>query len=93
MLGFSGLLMLVPLALTSTRAAMRRLGRRWQVLHRLVYPAAALGCIHFYWQVKADVREPLLYLAALAVLLGWRWWKRSDRAARAAPAPFQRAAD
>jgi sulfoxide reductase heme-binding subunit YedZ len=82
--GFTGLMLLVPLALTSTRTSMRRLGRRWQTLHRLVYVAALLGCIHFYWQVKADVREPLLYFAALAVLLGWRWWKYRQRLARAA---------
>jgi len=82
--GLAGLLLLVPLAATSTRASMRRLGRRWQALHRLVYPAAILGCVHYYWQVKADVREPLLYFAALAALLGWRWWKRRQRLARAA---------
>jgi len=87
--GFTGLLLLLPLALTSTRGAMRRLGRRWQTLHRLVYVAAALGCIHFYWQVKADVREPLLYLGTLAVLLGWRWWKHRDRVSRAVGAPFE----
>lgn len=90
--GFTGLLLLLPLALTSTRGAMRRLGRRWQQLHRLVYVAAALGCIHFYWQVKADVREPLLYLAMLAVLLGWRWWKHRERVSRAVRAPFGRLA-
>jgi sulfoxide reductase heme-binding subunit YedZ len=82
--GFTGLMLLVPLALTSTRSSMRRLGRRWQKLHRLVYVAALLGCIHFYWQVKADVREPLYYLAALALLLGWRWWKYRQRLSRAA---------
>jgi sulfoxide reductase heme-binding subunit YedZ len=90
--GLTGLLLLLPLALTSTRAAMRRLGRRWQQLHRLVYAAAALGCIHFYWQVKADVREPLLYLGVLALLLGWRWWKHRDRVSRAVRAPFERVA-
>jgi sulfoxide reductase heme-binding subunit YedZ len=81
--GFAGLLLLVPLALTSTRSAMRRLGRRWQKLHRLVYVATGLGCVHYYWQVKADVREPLVYFAILAVLLGWRWWKHKERVARA----------
>jgi len=85
-LGMAGLLLLLPLALTSTRASMRRLGRRWQTLHRLVYPAAFLGCVHFYWQVKADVREPLIYFAVLAVLLGWRWWKHRDRLSRATAA-------
>jgi sulfoxide reductase heme-binding subunit YedZ len=88
--GLAALVLLVPLAVTSTRAAMRRLGRKWQTLHRLVYPAAVLGCIHYYWQVKADVREPLLYLAALVALFGWRWWKHRERLSRAAPAAFER---
>lgn len=70
--GFSAFLMLIPLAVTSTAGWMRRLGRRWHRLHRLVYAAAILGCVHYWWQVKADWREPLLYSACLAVLLGWR---------------------
>ena len=90
--GFTGLLLLVPLALTSTRAAMRRLGRRWQRLHRLVYLVAVLGCIHYYWQVKADVREPLVYFAMLALLLGWRWWKHREPASRATPPALGRTA-
>lgn len=73
--GFTALLLLIPLAVTSTKRAMRRLGRRWQRLHRLVYPAAILGCTHFYWQVKADIREPLVYIAVLAALLGWRLYR------------------
>lgn len=79
--GFTALLLLVPLALTSTRRAMRRLGRRWQKLHRLVYLAAILGCVHFWWQVKADVREPLVYAAIAAVLLGWRLQRHLRRRA------------
>ena len=71
-LGFFALLLLVPLAITSTNGWMRRLGRRWHRLHRLVYPAAILGCVHFWWQVKADWREPLLYAVVLAALLAWR---------------------
>lgn len=82
--GFTAFLLLLPLALTSTRRAMRRLGRRWQRLHRLVYVAAALGCCHFWWQVKADVREPLVYAAILVALLGWRAWQARRRARRAA---------
>lgn len=70
--GFSAFVMLVPLAVTSTDGWMRRLKRRWHRLHQLVYPAAILGCVHFWWQVKADWREPLLYASILAVLLGWR---------------------
>jgi hypothetical protein len=61
-----------PLAVTSTAGWMRRLGRRWQRLHRLIYPAAILGCVHYWWQVKADVREPLIYATVLLLLLGWR---------------------
>ena len=85
--GFGAWLLLVPLALTSTRGWLRRLGRRWGQLHRAVYVAAALGVVHYYWGVKADVREPLLYGGVLAVLLGMRlvaWWRgRSARASTA----------
>ena len=70
--GFTALVILLALAATSTNGMMRRLGRRWQKLHRLVYVAAILGVWHFWWQVKADIREPLLYAAMLAVLLGYR---------------------
>jgi len=77
--GFTALLMLVPLAVTSTRGWMRRLGRRWHRLHKLVYPAAILGCVHFWWQVKADWREPLAYAVVLAGLLVWRL-RRARRA-------------
>lgn len=81
--GFTALVMLVPLAVTSTAGWMRRLGRRWQRLHRLVYPAAILGCVHFWWQVKADWREPALYAAVLATLLAWRAHRARMRLARA----------
>jgi len=78
-IGMTALVLLIPLALTSTKAMMRRLGRRWQQLHRLVYPIAILGVWHFYWQVKLDTLEALVYAAVLAALLGFRlthWWRR-----------------
>jgi sulfoxide reductase heme-binding subunit YedZ len=81
-IGFTAFVLLVPLAVTSTAGWMRRLGRRWHQLHRLVYPAAILGCTHFWWQVKADWREPAAYAAVLLVLLGWR----VRRARRRSPA-------
>jgi sulfoxide reductase heme-binding subunit YedZ len=85
-IGFSALLLMIPLALTSTNGMIRRLGRRWQRLHRLVYLIAILGVWHFYWQVKRDVREPLLYVAILAVLLGYRVVRaRGRRRAAASP--------
>jgi sulfoxide reductase heme-binding subunit YedZ len=65
-------LILLALALTSTQKAIRKLGKNWTRLHRLVYLAAAAGCIHFYWLVKRDKQEPLEYVAVLALLLGWR---------------------
>lgn len=71
-LGFSAWLLLLPLAVTSNRASIRRLGRYWQKLHRLVYPAALLVMFHFIWLVKADYSEPLAYLAILLVLLALR---------------------
>lgn len=73
--GASALLLLVPLAVTSTAGWRRRLGPRWVTLHRLVYVIAALACWHFWWQVKKDVTEPLVYAAILAALLGARAWK------------------
>lgn len=82
--GFVALLVLVALAATSTQRAMRRLGRRWQRLHWGIYPAAVLGVWHYWWQVKADIREPLLYSAGLALLLGWRLWRRRARQQAAA---------
>lgn len=82
--GFASFLMLAPLAVTSTRAAMKRLGSRWNTLHRLVYVAAAGGVLHFWWLVKADQREPLVYAGALAVLLGYRWLRRTRLTAAAA---------
>lgn len=78
--GFACLLMLIPLAATSTNAMIRRLGaRRWQSLHRLVYLAGVGGIVHFLWLVKSDLREPLIYGAILAVLLGFRLWRRVRR--------------
>jgi sulfoxide reductase heme-binding subunit YedZ len=71
-LGFTAWLMLLSLAITSTTAWQRRLKHRWVALHQLVYPAAILGVIHYLWLVKADPREPLIYLAILLVLLGFR---------------------
>jgi len=63
------LVCLIPLAVTSTRKMMSRLGSRWKRLHKLVYWIAALGVLHFLWLIKADLREPLLYAGILAVLL------------------------
>ena len=70
--GFTAFLLLVPLAVTSTKGWIRRLGKRWQKLHRLVYIAAGLAVLHFVWLVKADLRTPLVFAAVLAALLGWR---------------------
>jgi methionine sulfoxide reductase heme-binding subunit len=71
--GALGFALLVPLAVTSTAGWIRRLGgRRWRMLHRLGYAAAAAGVVHYWWLVKSDVRMPALYGAILAVLLGYR---------------------
>ena len=69
-IGLSGLLMLIPLAITSTNAMVKRLGgANWRRLHRLAYTAAAAGVVHFIWLVKTDLREPLIYLAILIALM------------------------
>ena len=87
--GFAAFVLLIPLAVTSTAGWIRRLGRRWQTLHRLVYVSAALGVVHYWWLVKADTARPLRYAAIVAALLGARLvfrWRRQATAARAAVA-------
>ena len=85
--GFAAWLLLIPLAVTSTQKMMRRLGRRWGQLHKLVYATALLGVLHFLWLVKADKREPLVYIAAFVVLMLWRLpWKKLNSADKR-PAP------
>jgi len=84
--GMTGFALMVPLAITSTAGWVRRLGfARWQLLHRLVYFSALAGVIHYYWLVKSDVREPLMYGAMLAVLMSYRavMWLRSPTNRRA----------
>lgn len=71
--GFTALLLLVPLAVTSTRQMQKRLGKNWKRLHRLVYVIAILGVLHYFWLVKKDLSEPLLYAALLTVLLFMRF--------------------
>lgn len=82
-LGFTCLLLLIPLAVTSTNGMVKRLGaRNWQRLHRLVYVIGIGGVIHYWWLVKSDIREPLMYATILALLLGLRlWWARRARGA------------
>lgn len=87
-MGFLSFVVMVPLAITSTAGAIRRMGgQRWQRLHRLVYLSAVAGVIHYWWLVKSDIRLPALYGGIVAVLLlyrGVRAWQQSQSRARAA---------
>ncbi len=75
-LGFVAFTAMVPLAATSTRAAIRRLGRRWLILHRLIYVSATFAVLHYLWKVKVIIGPPVYYAAALAILLGVRlFWR------------------
>ncbi|HEX2092949.1 MAG TPA: protein-methionine-sulfoxide reductase heme-binding subunit MsrQ [Longimicrobiaceae bacterium] len=90
--GFTAFLLLIPLAATSTQGMIRRLGKRWQKLHRLVYVAAGLGVVHFLWLVKKDLREPLIFGAVLLLLLAFRLpflsgGRKTARAVRRRPGP------
>lgn len=92
--GFSAFCLLIPLAITSTKAWQRRMGKLWKQLHRLVYVAALLAIVHFVWLVKSDIQEPLLYGAVLVLLLALRlpqirfalerWRRRPRRVAETA---------
>ena len=77
--GFAAFVLLIPLAATSTQAMQRRLKRRWQQLHRLVYLIAICGVLHYWWLVKKDVTEPAWYALALTLLLGYRWVQRVSK--------------
>ncbi len=80
-LGFSALMLLVPLAVTSTKGWIRRLGKRWTQLHRLVYVAAVLAVLHFAWKVKVFTGDPVIYAGVLTLLLAFRvfWAVRTRR--------------
>jgi sulfoxide reductase heme-binding subunit YedZ len=86
LVGFTSLLLLVPLAITSTTGWVRRLGgKRWNRLHQLIYPATAAGLIHYFWLVKKDVSDPVYWVVGLLVVLGLRLVKRPGRRLKAAP--------
>lgn len=91
--GMLALVLMIPLAVTSTKGWQRRLGRKWTKLHRLVYPIALLAAIHFYWQTKADILEPVIYAMILTLLLGYRVadWRARTRRRNAQRAAQQRA--
>ena len=82
--GFVGFVLMIPLAVTSTQGWIRRLGKRWAALHRLIYVSAIAGVVHFLWLVKIDIGEPLVYAAILAALFLARLARRY--AGRRAPA-------
>ena len=78
-IGMTAFLLLLPMAITSTRGWIRRLGKRWTQLHRAVYVVAVLGTTHFWMAVKRDYREPLFFAVIFATLLGWRVWQARRR--------------
>ena len=90
--GFTAFVLMIPLAITSTKGWIRRLGgRRWNLLHKLVYASASLGVLHYWWKVKLDVTNPMIYAAIVGALLGWRVVKtvskrQAARAGRTVPA-------
>jgi sulfoxide reductase heme-binding subunit YedZ len=86
-IGMLAFLLMIPLALTSTKRMIARLGKRWATLHRLVYASAVLGVIHFWMSVKRDIAEPLLFAVIIAALLGWRVHESRSKRARARAEP------
>jgi sulfoxide reductase heme-binding subunit YedZ len=91
-MGMLAFVLMIPLAVTSTKGWIRRLGRRWQVLHRLVYISGIAACLHFLWKVKVAIGEPVYYAVILTALLAFRlvWWLRPSARPRpsAARAPI-----
>ncbi|OIQ79247.1 sulfoxide reductase heme-binding subunit YedZ [mine drainage metagenome] len=72
LVGFSAFLLLIPLAITSSNAMIKKLGRHWKTLHRIIYLIAVLGVVHFWWLVKRDIREPAIYAVVLMIIFGIR---------------------
>jgi sulfoxide reductase heme-binding subunit YedZ len=91
--GFTAFVLMIPLAVTSTQGWIRRLGgKRWNLLHKLVYVSAASGVVHYWWKVKLDVTDPMVYAAIVAALLGARvvrWITRRQAAAATRTAPVR----
>ena len=87
-MGFTAFVLMIPLAVTSTKGWIRRLGRRWQLLHRLIYVSAACAAIHYLWKVKVMIGSPVYYAAAIGILLAFRliWQLRSAKALKASRA-------
>jgi sulfoxide reductase heme-binding subunit YedZ len=84
--GFTAFVLMIPLALTSTQGWIRRLGgKRWNLLHRLIYITAMGAVLHYFWKVKLDTTYPVYYAILVGVLLGARMWHRVARAGRTAP--------
>jgi methionine sulfoxide reductase heme-binding subunit len=93
-MGMAAFLLMAPLALTSTKGWIRRLGRRWTLLHRLIYISGICAAVHFAWKVKVFTGDPVLYAAVLILLLGfrlawfvWKGQKPAPRASQLAPGP------
>jgi methionine sulfoxide reductase heme-binding subunit len=80
-MGFTAFVLMIPLALTSTKGWIRRLGRRWQLLHRLIYVSAVCAAVHYLWKVKVMIGSPVYYAIVIALLLGFRvlWQLRSAK--------------
>jgi methionine sulfoxide reductase heme-binding subunit len=93
--GFLGFVLMIPLAVTSTQWAIRKMGKNWASLHRLVYLSAIAGVVHYWWLVKIDVSKPLRYAVILSLLLGWRAviWAMKKSRAQSAPAPLVQSGD
>jgi sulfoxide reductase heme-binding subunit YedZ len=83
-MGFIAFVLMIPLALTSTKGWIRRLGRQWQVLHRLIYVSAIAASVHYIWKVKVALGPPVYYAVGVALLLGFRlvWQLRSAKSVR-----------